>query len=383
VVVGAGLSGATLAERIATQLGQSVLVVERRDHVAGNAHDAVDDAGVRVHRYGAHIFHTVSHRVWTYLSQFTDWLPYTHRVLGHVDGATVPLPFNLTTLHALLPPGDAAHVERRLVDEVGGGGRIPVLALLEHDDPALRSLGALVYDKVFLRYTTKQWGYRPEEIDRSVTGRVPVVVSRDDRYFRDRYQGIPTDGYTAMVARMLDRPGIAVETGVDFRDVVDRVRHDRVVYTGPLDEFFDHAYGPLPYRSLRFEHRTLGVDRHQAAAVVNYPDDRPYTRVIEHAHFADQHLGATTVTYEYPEAHVPGSNEPYYPLPTPDSRRRYARYAEAAAELAGKVVFSGRLADYRYYDMDQAVAHALTVFRNVIAAPAGRHRVELPRQVAS
>lgn len=367
VVVGAGLSGATLAERIATQLDQRVLVVERRTHVAGNAYDALDEAGVRVHRYGAHIFHTVSDRVWAYVSQFTEWLPYTHRVLGVIDGMTVPLPFNLTTLHALVPPPEADQLERRLVDEVGLEGRIPVLSLLEHADPSLRALGELVYEKVFLHYTVKQWGYRPEDIDRAVTGRVPVVVSRDDRYFRDRHQGIPADGYTAMVGRMLDHPRIAVETGVDFRDVVDSVGHDKIAYTGPIDEFFDNIYGPLPYRSLRFEHHTVPVDRLQPAAVMNFPDTTPYTRSIEHAHFSGQHLGATTVTYEYPEPYDPGNNEPYYPLPQPKSHQRYARYAAAAAELRGKVVFSGRLAEYRYYDMDQAVAHALTVFRNDVA----------------
>jgi UDP-galactopyranose mutase len=383
VVVGAGLSGATLAERIATQLDQSVLVVERRTHVAGNAFDFVDDAGVRVHRYGAHIFHTVSNRVWSYVSQFTQWLPYTHRVLGMIDGATVPLPFNLTTLHALVPPPEAEQLERRLVEEVGLEGRVPVLSLLEHTDPRLRTLGELVYEKVFLHYTVKQWGQRPEDIDRAVTGRVPVVVSRDDRYFRDRHQGIPVDGYTTMVGRMLDHPRIAVETGVDFREVVDSVRHGKVVYTGPIDEFFDHAYGPLPYRSLRFEHHTLSVDRFQGAAVVNFPDAAPYTRIIEHAHFGNQHLGATTVTYEFPEAYEPGYNEPYYPLPMAESRQRYARYAAAAAELRGKVFFSGRLAEYRYYDMDQAVAHALTVFRNEIAGAKERHRVGATSVVGS
>ena len=373
LVVGAGLSGATLAERIATELGQSVLVIDRRHHIAGNAYDSVDDAGVRVHRYGAHIFHTVSERVWTYLSRFTDWLPYTHRVLGHIDGVTVPLPFNLTTLHALLPPAQAGTFEQRLVAEVGLGARIPVLSLLDHQDPALRSLGEFIYEKVFLKYTMKQWGYRPEEIDRAVTGRVPVVVSRDDRYFRDRYQGIPVLGYTAMVGRMLDHPNIVVETGVGFDDI-DRTQYDRMVYTGPIDEFFDHQFGPLPYRSLRFEHQTLEVDRFQSAAVVNFPDDAPHTRIIEHAHFADQHLGATTVTYEYPEPFEPGRNEPYYPLPQAESRRLYARYAEAASQLAGRVVFSGRLAEYRYYDMDQAVSHALTIFGNDIADTGRRRR---------
>ena len=362
MVVGAGLSGATLAERIATERGQSVLVVDRRPHIAGNAYDEIDGAGVRVHRYGAHIFHTVSDRVWAYLSRFTDWLPYTHRVMGRIDGATVPLPFNLTTLHALLP-GPAPALERRLIAEVGLDARIPVLTLLEHDDPALRSLGEFVYEKVFLHYTMKQWGFRPEEIDRSVTGRVPVVVSHDDRYFHDRYQGIPADGYSAMVARMLDQPGITVETGVDFRELSDRVGYDRMAYTGPIDEFFDLAYGALPYRSLRFEHTTVEVDRFQAAAVVNFPDQSPYTRIIEHAQFSDQHLGVSTITHEYPEPYERGANEPYYPLPQPENRRRYRQYQAAAAELGGRVVFSGRLAEYKYYDMDQAVAHALTRLR--------------------
>jgi UDP-galactopyranose mutase len=278
----------------------------------------------------------------------------------------VPLPFNLTTLHALLPPALAGNLERRLVAEVGQGARIPVLSLLENQDPALRSLGEFIYEKVFLKYTMKQWGYRPEEIDRAVTGRVPVVVSRDDRYFRDRYQGIPVDGYTAMVGRMLDHRNIVVETGVAYEDV-DRARYGRVVYTGPIDEFFHYEFGPLPYRSLRFEHQTMDVDRFQSAAVVNFPDDAPYTRIIEHAQFADQHVGATTVTYEYPEPFESGRNEPYYPLPQGESRRLYARYAEAATALTGRVVFSGRLAEYRYYDMDQAVSHALTIFGNDIA----------------
>lgn len=367
LVVGAGLSGATLAERIATELDQTVLVVDRRPHVAGNAYDEVDDSGVLVHRYGAHIFHTSSQRVWDYLSRFTDWLSYQHRVVADIDGRTVPLPFNLTSLRTLWPGSDGELAERKLLETVGYDGRIPVLGLLQHDDACLRALGEYVYEKVFLHYTMKQWDQRPEEIDRAVTGRVPVLVSHDDRYFRDLHQGIPADGYTAMVTRMLEHPNIAVAPGVDYRDVLGQVRFTRMAFTGPIDEFFDGRFGWLPYRSLRFENLTLDFDRHQRVAVKNYPGLEPYTRVIEHSHFRDEHTGRTTITYEYPEAYDRRSNEPYYPLPKPETHRLYDRYAELARTLSGRVLFSGRLAEYRYYDMDQAVAHALVAFRNFVA----------------
>ncbi|HZU79417.1 MAG TPA: UDP-galactopyranose mutase [Acidimicrobiales bacterium] len=366
LVVGAGLSGTTLAERIATELDQRVLVVDRRPHVAGNAYDETDDSGVLVHRYGAHIFHTASERVWDYLSRFTDWLPYQHRVVADIDGKTVPLPFNLTSLRTLWSGTEGERAETRLIDAVGYGGRVPVLTLLEHDDACLRALGEYVYEKVFLHYTMKQWGQRPEEIDRAVTGRVPVLVSHDDRYFRDLHQGIPADGYSALVERMLDHPNIAVATGVDYREVLGQVRFDRMAYTGPIDEFFEGRFGWLPYRSLRFENRTLDHDRHQSVAVKNYPGGEAFTRVIEHAHFRDEHTGRTTITYEYPEAYERERNEPYYPLPKPETHRLYERYAEAAGAVAGTVLFSGRLAEYRYYDMDQAVAHALVAFRNFV-----------------
>jgi len=372
LVVGAGLSGATMAERIATQLGQTVLVIDRRPHVAGNAYDELDEAGIRVHRYGAHIFHTNSERVWEYLSTFTTWVPYTHRVRGQVGRAVVPIPFNLVSLYNLMPD-EAEGFEEKLLAYVGPEKSISVLALLEHHDASLRQLGTYVYEHVFCGYTVKQWGLRPEQIDRAVTGRVPIVVSRQDRYFRDKYQGIPADGYTAMVERILDHPLIDVETGLEFRDASHRVRYDRLVFTGQIDEFFGFVHGPLPYRSLRFENEVLPIDRHQPVAVMNYPGEVPYTRVIEHAHFTDQHIGRSTVTYEFPEPYARNSNEPYYPLPTPHSRVRYQRYAKTALELRGQAIFSGRLAEYRYYDMDQAVSHALAKFtREIVGRSSGQ-----------
>lgn len=360
VVVGAGLTGATLAERLARALDQRVLVVDRRPHVAGNAHDVVDEHGLLLHRYGAHIFHTQSARVWHYLSRFTDWRPYRHRVLGEVDGALVPIPFNLTTLRTLVPADRAAPMERQLVDLVGAGKRIPVLKLLDHPDPHLRELGEFVYDRIFAAYSAKQWGCRPEELDRAVTGRVPVVVSTENTYFNDAYQGIPVDGYTAMVDRMLDHRRITIAVGTDYTAVADRA--DRVAFTGPIDELLGHRFGPLPYRSLRFETVYHEQEYAQPVAVLNYPDDRPSTRSLEHKHLTGQHHPGTVVTWEYPQEHVPGRTEPYYPLPTAASREAYKAY-RSLAEADSRFLFAGRLADYRYYNMDQAVNRALVLFR--------------------
>ena len=372
LVVGAGLTGATLAERLADAGQQRVLVIDRRPHLAGNAFDCRHQSGVMMHNYGVHIFHTTSARVWAYLSQFTTWRPYEHRVLGSVDGQLVPVPFNLRTLRALLPPAKASELEGILIDTAGWDGRIPVLRLLEHEDTRLRELGELVWDKIFAGYSSKQWGMRPEDLDRSVTGRVPILVSEDDRYFQDPYQGIPTDGYTAMVARMLDHPNIEVELGTELSAVRRRVTFDRMVYTGPLDELFDYRFGPLPYRSLRFEHRRYNTEFKQAAGQINYPNDHDYTRTLEHKHLTGQKHRYTVVTTEWPEAYEPGRNEPYYPVPAADTRAHYQRYRDLAEANSPGMILAGRLADYRYYNMDQAVNRALTLFRHRImgAAPA-------------
>ena len=369
LVVGAGLTGATLAERLATQAGQRVLVVDRRPHVAGNAYDEPDHEGVLVHRYGAHLFHTSNAAVWRYLSGFTTWRPYVHRVLAHVDGVLVPVPFNLRSLELLARPADAARMTARLVDVFGHGARVPVLQLLEHDDPVIAEAGRLAYEKVFLNYTAKQWERRPEELDRAVTGRVPVLVGYDDRYFRDTHQALPTDGYTAMVRRMLAQPGITVATDTPFEQLTaTSVRWTRMVFTGPIDEYFGSSLGTLPYRSLRFEHEVVPVARYQPVSVVNYPNEHAFTRILEHAHFSGHTGRSTTITREYPQGHVPGVTEPYYPVPCEESNALYRRYRDEAAERAD-VVFAGRLAKYRYFDMDQAVAQALVTFRRIVGAP--------------
>lgn len=382
LVVGAGLSGATMAERLATREGARVLVVDKRSHIAGNAFDATDASGVRLHHYGAHIFHTKSASVWQYLSRFTEWLPYRHQVLADLGGALVPMPCNFKTVRSLLGTQAAEDILRLLVGEFGAEARIPVLTLLQHQDEAIKALGQLVYDRLFVGYTVKQWGLRPEDLDRSVTARVPVTLSDGDGYFSDPYQAIPRDGYTAMVGRMLEHPRVHVELATAYRALPAKWRALPTVYTGPIDEFFGYRYGPLPYRSLRFTHERLTVDRAQPVAVINHPGATPYTRVIEHAHFASQHLGRTVLTYEFPEPHEHGTNEPYYPVPRAENHRLYAKYAADAQRMDARVLFVGRLAEYRYYDMDQAVAHALALFEHRVGGTAEHDRSTPTRRAA-
>lgn len=367
LVVGAGFTGATLAERLASQTNQRVLIVDRRPHLAGNAYDGPGIGGLHLHHYGAHIFHTSSEKVWKYLSTFTVWRPYEHRVLGVVDGVLVPIPFNLTSLHRLFPGPEAKAIERALRAEVGDGGRVPVLRLLEHPDPVLVSFAQYVHDVVFANYSAKQWGLQTDELDRSVTGRVPIIVSHDDRYFRDVHQGLPIDGYVRLFERMLDHPNIEICLGAEYRSLDAGVRAGRTIFTGPIDEYFDHRFGPLAYRSLRFEHRVIPVPRALPAAVVNHPAAPGFTRFLEHTWLTGEVSTQTVVTSEWPEDHVTGRNEPYYPIPRPANRALHDRYRALAATEAPNVVFAGRLADYRYYDMDQAVSRALLVFRSLKA----------------
>jgi UDP-galactopyranose mutase len=366
VVVGCGLTGATFARQLAELGGQKVLIVDHREHIAGNVYDELDSAGVRVQRYGAHIFHTSSTPVWEFLSRFTDWYPYQHRVLAQVDGRTVPIPFNFTSLQTLLP-AEAIRLADALRAEFPGQARVPVAALLSAADADVRWLGEFITDKVFRHYTAKQWGRPIEEVDPSVLSRVPVTLSHEDGYFRDRYQAIPADGYTALVARLLDHPAITVQTGVDGRAALDALPRSQVFWTGPLDEFFDREFGALDYRSLRFEHQHVAGWRTQPAAVINYPGAEAYTRVIEHTHFGAQPTRSSTLTFEFPSKYRPGENEPYYPVLDDRNRALQERYLAAAAELDGRVLFGGRLGDFRYYDMHQAVARALGLAESVLS----------------
>ncbi|HEB75428.1 MAG TPA: UDP-galactopyranose mutase [Nitrospirae bacterium] len=364
LIAGSGLAGSVLAERIASVLKKEVLVVERRDHIGGNVYDYKDSEGIFIHKYGPHAFHTNDESVWAYLSRFTEWYPYFHRVRAIVDGIEIPLPFNLNALYMVFPPGLASRLETKLVDTFGYNVKIPILKLKEFGDKDLQFLSGYIYEKVFLGYTLKQWGLTPENLYPSVTARVPVYISRDDRYFQDRYQGIPENGYTSLIERMLDNPLIRVELNTDFRDVKDSVKFEKLIYTGCIDEFFDFRFGELSYRSLDFSLKSYDTEFFQPVAQVNYPENHDYTRITEYKHFLDTRSERTTVAYEYPQAYERGGNDPYYPIPNDENSALYAKYSEEARKLHN-VVFIGRLAEYKYYNMDQIVARALRTFEEL------------------
>lgn len=368
LIVGAGFTGATLGERIASVLNQSVTIIDRRSHIGGNAFDSVNEHGVLVHLYGPHIFHTNSPKIWSYLSRFTQWRPYYHRVLASVDGQYVPVPFNYNSMLKLFPEYLANRFMDSLVAEFGWGSRVPILKLRASENKDLAFLANYVYDKIFLHYTTKQWDLTPEQLDPGVTARVPICVSRDDRYFQDRYQAMPADGYTRLFQKLLDHPKINVQLDTEWADYVASHDHRKVIFTGPVDEYFGFRHGRLPYRSIRFDFQHKDVREFQSVGTVNYPNDYDFTRVTEQKYLSGQSdLPGTTLIYEYPEPWRPGANEPYYPVPCQESRELYAKYEAEARTLAGQVYFAGRLADYRYYNMDQAVGRGLSLFEKELA----------------
>jgi len=361
LIVGSGLAGCVLAERIANVLKKEVLIVERRDHIAGNIYDFKNSEGIYIHKYGPHAFHTSDRKVWNYLSQFTAWYPYFHKVRAIVDGLEIPLPFNLNALYKAFPPGLASKLENKLIDTFGYNVKIPILKLKEFDDKDLQFLSNYIYEKVFLGYTLKQWGLTPENLYPSVTARVPVYISRDDRYFQDKYQGIPEDGYTGVIEKMLDNPRIKVELNTDFREVKDSVKFEKLVYTGCIDEFFDFRFGYLSYRSLDFNFKSYDKEFFQSVAQINYPENYDYTRITEYKHFLDTESQKTTVAYEYPQEYRTGDNDPYYPVPNDENSNLYMKYREEA-EKQNDVIFIGRLAEYKYYNMDQIISRALKTF---------------------
>ena len=366
LIVGAGYTGCVLAERIATQLNKKVLIVDRRRQIGGNAYDYFDEHGILVHKYGPHIFHTNSKKVLEYLSQFTEWTPYSHQVLAEVEGKKIPVPFNLNSLHMTFPKKSAERLESLLVQTYGPETKVPILKLRENSNPDLKELADYIYKNVFYGYTLKQWELKPEELDASVTGRVPVFISRDNRYFQDIHQAMPKAGYSEMFKKMTRHENIQIVLNKDYRQVLSEVIFNRMVYTGPIDSFFDSIHGDLPYRSLRFELVNHNMERYQEVGQMNYPNDHLYTRITEFKHLTSQKAQTTTVAVEYPEPYVKSKNEPYYPIPKEEFRKQYAKYLTEADKLNGSVVFAGRLADYQYYNMDQAVARALSVFSKFI-----------------
>ena len=357
LIVGAGFAGSVLAERLATQRNERVLLVDRRPHIGGNAYDRYDEAGILMHVYGPHIFHTNSDDVVNYLSQFTRWHPYEHRVLAQVDDTRYPIPINRTTVNRLFG------LTLKTDEEVEAFYRTRAEAIdpiRTSEDVIVSRVGRELYEKFFRHYTRKQWGLDPSELDRSVTSRVPIRTNEDDRYFDDRFQAMPRDGYTRLFEKMLNRPQIKILLNTDFSEIRHEISYRRLIYTGPIDEFFGHRFGRLPYRSLRFEHQTLEQEWRQPVAVINYPQEEPYTRITEYKHLTGQKAPKTTITYEYPSA----QGDPYYPVPNDTTASIYRQY-DALAHATENTWFVGRLATYRYYNMDQVVAQALATFRRI------------------
>ncbi|MFL6580927.1 MAG: UDP-galactopyranose mutase [Burkholderiales bacterium] len=364
LVVGAGFSGCVVAERLASQ-GFDVLIVDKRAHVGGNAYDTVDKHGITIHPYGPHIFHTNGVRIAEYLSNFTEWRAYEHRVLAKVDDQFVPIPINIDTVNRLY----GLHLDETTIQPFFDSVREPRHPIKTSEDVVLNAVGRDLYEKFFRGYTRKQWGLDPSELAASVAARIPTRTNRDDRYFTDEFQNMPLDGYTAMFHRMLDHPNIRVEVDSDYFSMRRKITARHIVYTGPIDAYFAYCYGKLPYRSLRFEHEHLEqTAQHQPVGTVNYPNDHEFTRITEFKHLTGQRHAGTSIVREYPQA----SGDPYYPVPRPENEALFKRY-EALARKEQDVTFVGRLAQYRYYNMDQCVGAALKAAEGImqkIGAPA-------------
>lgn len=368
VIIGAGVAGCVAARELA-ESGRKVLVLEQRDHIGGNCYDEKDEHGILIHKYGPHIFHTKEQKAYDYLSRFTDWYAFGHEVVANVHGKLIPVPFNLNTLHMVYDQEKADALEKKLIDAFGLESRVPILKLREHEDPEIREIADYVYENIFLHYTMKQWGQTPEQIDPAVTGRVPVLISRDNRYFQEPWQGMPLDGYTPMFEKMLDHENITVETGVDARSRVafaegsvsldGQAFTGDVIYTGPLDELFDCRFGRLPYRSLRFDFEYYDKPDYQGHSVVNYTVSEDFTRITEFKYLTGQKADGTTIVKEYPFAYTGADGEiPYYAIANDANQKLYEQY-RGLVEHIPNVWLLGRLAEYKYYNIDAMVLKAL------------------------
>ena len=375
IVVGAGFAGSILAERIASELDKKVLVMDRHSHIGGNCHDHIDESGVLVHTYGPHLFHTDNKDVYDYLSKFTTWHEYVHEVVASVDGKNIPIPFNFNTLYKVYNKDKAQLLEHKLLAKYGKNQKIPILDLMKESDDDLQELAQYVYDKIFVNYTAKQWDKKPEEIDGAVTARVPVLTSYDNRYFTDRYQAVPAEGYTKLFENMLDHKNITIELNSDGLDVLTILENSiyfngekfdgKVIFTGMIDELFSDKFDRLPYRSIQLEFETIDQEYYQDYAVVNYPNEHNFTRITEFKHIHPAQTPKTTILREYPQAYKRGSNTPYYPMFTNENQKQYEQYAKYSSSISN-LILVGRLAEYKYYDMDDIVKRALEVFEDEI-----------------
>jgi UDP-galactopyranose mutase len=357
LIVGAGFSGSVLAERLAAGSDKKILICDKRPHIGGNAYDHYNEAGILVHQYGPHIFHTNSREVFEYLSRFTEWRPYQHRVRASVDGQILPIPINLDTINSLYGLSLTSFELEDFFKKVAE----PVEQVRTSEDVVVSKVGRELYEKFFRNYTRKQWGLDPSELDASVTSRVPTRTNRDDRYFTDTYQAMPLHGFTRLFENLLDHPNIKILLNCDYREIENEIPFREMIYTGPVDSYFDYCYGKLPYRSLEFRHETHDRPAYQSAPVVNYPNDQLYTRVTEFKYLTGQEHTKTSIVYEFPKS----EGDAYYPVPRKENADLYAKY-RALADATPAVHFVGRLATYKYYNMDQIVAQALTLYSNMI-----------------
>ncbi len=357
LIVGGGFAGSVLAERLAVKANKKVLMVDKRNHIGGNAFDHYNNDGILVHKYGPHIFHTNSREVFDYLGQFTAWRAYEHRVLASVDGQLVPIPINLTTINTLY----GLNLNSNEVEAFFKSKAEKLDRVVTSEDVVVSKVGRELYEKFFRGYTIKQWDLDPAELDASVTARVPTRTNKDDRYFTDTYQAMPLHGYTKMFEKMLSHPNIKIMTNTDYKEIVDSIPHKNMIYTGPIDGYFNYCYGKLPYRSLEFKFETLEAEKHLATGTVNFPNEHPYTRITDFKYLTGQKHPKTTVVYEYPKA----EGDPYYPVPRPENTETYKKYQQLASAMTN-TYFVGRLATYKYYNMDQVVAQALTLFKKLI-----------------
>lgn len=370
IIVGAGFSGATIANLIATKLDEKVIVIDKKSHIAGNSYDYRDENGIMIHKYGSHIFHTNNEKVWQFLKQFTDFNTYMHEVVGLLDGIKAQIPFNFHTLYQVFPTTMAKRMEAKLLDAFPYNSKVPILEFQKQDDDDLKYLANYVYEKIFLNYTTKQWGVSPKDVDGAVTARVPVYLSLDDRYFQDKYQGIPLEGYTKIVEKMLNHKNIEVILNTDFENYkkqnesVINSSDVRIFYTGSIDEFFNYKYGQLQYRSVYFKMETHNTEYYQSHACINYPNNYDFTRIHEYKHYLNDKSEKTVIAKEYSEFFELGKNERYYPIASDENFALYEKYLSDAKSLKN-VYFLGRLGDYKYYNMDSAIERALELFETL------------------
>lgn len=359
LIIGAGITGITLAERLASK-GEKVLIIENRNHIGGNCYDFKNKAGILVHKYGPHLFHTEYKEVWDYLSKFTEWIPYEHKVLGFVCGKYVPIPFNLNTLYGLLPQ-KAELLEKKLIEHFGPDRKIPILDLKKTEDKDLKFLADFIYRKIYLDYNQKQWGKKPEEMDASVSARVPVLVNKDDRYFQDKYQAIPKQGYTKMFEQMLKNKNIEVKLKSNYNSIKSKIKYDALFFTGAIDDFFNYKFGKLEYRYVKIKFKTLNKADYQPSTVVNYPDlKHAFTRITEFKKITHQKNKKTTIGIEFP------GKEGFMAWPFLDGKNQeiFKKYQKEAEKLKKQnIYFAGRLAEFKYYDMDDAFKNALEVFQ--------------------